>query len=114
MNAGCLPRRTLLEPTPPSEKTLRKYGLTADDWRALLKRQGGVCAICKTVPLSGRLVIDHEHVPGWAKKPPHERKKYVRGLLCVFDNYRTVGRGATAYKLTNAAAYLRRYDRRKK
>jgi hypothetical protein len=48
---------------------LRKYGLTEKDFATLLAGQGGVCAICCTVP--GRAVIDHDHDTG-----------KVRGILC--------------------------------
>lgn len=107
----------------PSDVTLAKYGFgfgpyaladtPAKDWLALVKRQRGACAICKVVPPSGRLVTDHEHVPGYSKLPPGERRKYVRGLLDVHCNFRIVPRGATPLKLANGAAYLRRYDRRR-
>lgn len=54
-----------------------KYGITADDYNAMLERQGGVCAICKQPQMAlrngtpCRLSVDHDHVTG-----------AVRGLLC--------------------------------
>lgn len=51
---------------------LRKYGLTPDSYSALLKKQKGVCAICKNTCSTGyRLAVDHCHASG-----------RVRGLLC--------------------------------
>ena len=51
--------------------SLRRYGITLDDYNALLKKQGGTCAICKTAPTRKKLFIDHDHKDG-----------RVRGLLC--------------------------------
>jgi hypothetical protein len=98
------------EPTPA---TLKKYGLTSAEWRAILDRQGGGCGACGTVPPSGRLNVDHAHVRGWKKMVPEERKGYVRGLLCYMCNTHTLSRGATVAKLEGAAKYLRDYERRR-
>lgn len=61
-----------------------------------------------------RLNIDHEHLRGWAKLPDDERKKYVRGLLCPYDNRVVVGRHKESTRLKAAAKYLDSYHRRKK
>jgi hypothetical protein len=54
------------------------YGLTEEQYQAILQSQGGVCAICNGVS-SGRyrnsLVVDHDHCTGT-----------VRGLLCYKCN----------------------------
>ncbi len=47
-----------------------RYGITRDDFYALLAAQQGVCAICGGVE-SQRLHVDHDHTTG-----------AVRGLLC--------------------------------
>lgn len=94
----------------PLPGTLKKYGLTADEWRTILYRQGGTCAVCRKVPANGRLCTDHEHVKGWKKMPPEERKRYVRGMLCYLCNHWYVGRGITVVKAENVVAYLKRYD----
>lgn len=88
----------------PTPATLAKYGLTLEEWVAL--SPDGVCAICKAKPSTGRLVVDHQHIRGWKKKPPEERKKFVRGLLCWTCNYFICARGATPEKLRAAASYL--------
>jgi hypothetical protein len=101
------------EPRVPTKNTLKKYGITEEEWRAILDRQGGGCGVCNTVPESGTLHIEHEHVRGWKKMPPEDRKRFVRGLCCFTCNTRWVGRGATPQKLRAAASYLEAYDRRK-
>lgn len=53
---------------------LKKYGLTPEQYDAILSAQGGVCAICKTNWMRGgyrHLDVDHDHTTG-----------KVRGLLC--------------------------------
>lgn len=96
----------------PVASTLRRYGLSLDEWRAILKRQRGACGVCGTVPESGTLHIDHDHVRGWAKKSPELRKIFVRGLLCWWDNGVLLRRGATPARLRAAAKYLEAYERR--
>lgn len=91
----------------PSEETLRKYGMRRDHFFTILNRQGGVCAVCRTVPKSGRLNIDHAHVKGWAKMSADDRIKHVRGLLCYWCNKSHVGRGITEEKSERVTAYLR-------
>ncbi len=62
----------------------RFYRLTLDDFEALLRRQGGKCAICGTQaprdPRISRFHVDHDH----SCCPPKTRTcgKCIRGLLC--------------------------------
>jgi hypothetical protein len=49
----------------------RKYGISPDQYEALLHSQNGVCAICQREHKRRRLNIDHCHKTG-----------AVRGLLC--------------------------------
>lgn len=99
--------------SPPTASTLRRYGLTATEWLAMLKSQGGVCALCRKVPKSGGLVIDHHHVRGWKSMNPEMRKKYVRGLICRHDNHRLVGQFMTLEAARAVVAYLERYEVRR-
>lgn len=56
----------------------RKYGITPEVYDQLLKKQDGVCAICKQPPTSERsLCVDHNHERGT-----------IRGLLCTKCNTR--------------------------
>jgi len=39
-----------------------KYGITLEEYNALLLKQNGVCAVCKTPPLKGKVLnVDHDH-----------------------------------------------------
>jgi len=54
----------------------RKFGVTIQWFENILKRQNGVCAICKKQCTSGRnLAVDHDH-----------KTNKVRGLLCIKCN----------------------------
>ena len=97
---------------PPSRATLKKYGLSAAQWLAILESQGGVCAICRKVPASGHWVTDHQHVPGFKKLAL--RSPYVRGIVCSFCNSHVVGRFVTLAKARNVVAYLEAYEARKR
>lgn len=97
----------------PSPATLKKYGLSEAEWREHLERQGGVCYVCEKEPGTGRLCIDHEHVKGWKKLPPQQRKLFVRGLLCWVCNAHFLFRGMTIRKSTRVTEYLTVYESRK-
>lgn len=97
---------------PPTKRTLDRYGISSEDWLRIMERQGWKCPICEQrKPLWN---IDHEHVPGWAKRPPHERRRYVRGILCSRCNWWVVGgnlrRSAEAFRI---AKYLLDYEQRR-
>jgi hypothetical protein len=53
----------------------RRYGISREDYAALLARQGGVCAICAK-PSKKTLCVDHCHSTG-----------KIRGLLCRKCNF---------------------------
>lgn len=97
----------------PKLATVKKYGLSLEDWQALADAQGGVCYVCEKLTSTGRLCIDHEHVKNWKKLPPEQRKLFVRGLLCFRCNTTFVGRGVTIQRAERVAAYLRAYAQRR-
>jgi hypothetical protein len=97
--------------SPPSKKTLAKYGLAEWEWVVIRRNQGGACAVCKKIP-NGRLCIDHDHVRGWKKLPPEKRKLHVRGLLCWWCNSNYVGRSITAEKSRAVTEYLEQHVER--
>lgn len=73
-------------------KRARKYGLTRADFEAMMKVQGGSCAICRT---STKLVVDHCHESG-----------RVRGLLCSNCNTGLGMFGDDTSRLGGAIEYL--------
>lgn len=77
------------------DRTLqRRYGITAEEYDALLSAQGGRCAMCKRPHRGrGRLAVDHDHATG-----------RVRGLLCFHCN--TMLGHVEAVGLGVVAAYL--------
>ena len=76
------------------------YGLSWDEYRAILARQGGVCAMCKTKS-NRSLCVDHCHKTGM-----------VRGILCHPCNL-TIGLCRDSTKLTRAATtYLEAAQKR--
>jgi len=95
----------------PTKRTLDRYGLTDAEWLQLLAGQGWCCAVCKKT--GQKWNTDHEHVPGWAKLPPDERKRFVRGVLCWFCNKFSVQSNLTAKQAASVAAYLERYEARR-
>jgi hypothetical protein len=98
----------------PTTATLKKYGLNLKEWEDIALRQNFCCYVCEKLTTTGRLCIDHEHVKGWKKMPPDQRKRYVRGLLCWVCNTTFLGRGINIKKSMNVTRYLTEYDERLK
>jgi hypothetical protein len=96
----------------PIPATLRKYGLTLDEWVTILALQGNVCPICGKVPSSGRFVIDHEHKRNYKKLSLEQRKKAVRGITCFYCNRYYLSKGITIKKAQNIVQYLQDYQSR--
>lgn len=68
------------------KRLYKTYGITLIEWEQLLIEQDGVCRVCKTMPKSGILCVDHIHQKGYKQMSPEEKKKYVRGLCCYMCN----------------------------
>ena len=65
------------------------YGITEEEYDAILEAQGGVCYICRRKPGRKRLSVDHDHnKPCCGTEHPKEKgcPKCVRGLLHGKDN----------------------------
>jgi hypothetical protein len=82
----------------------KAYGITAEQYEALLQGQGGACAICGRLPngtnhVEQSLVIDHCHDTG-----------KVRGLLCNNCNSGMGIIGDSVEHLEAAIEYLKRYS----
>lgn len=115
---------------PPSEATLRNYGMTSGDWWEMARRQKFTCPVCMKSFGDRKLVIDHEHVAGWrarkrrkSKKGSHQvrvrvmtpdqRRPYVRGILHAWCNG-FVRQWLTLPRAKAIVAYLETYERSKK
>ena len=98
-------------PSLPSDTTLKRYGLSAQEWLALA---GDACAICER-PWESEIkpATDHQHVRGFNTMSAEERKKYIRGVVCMGCNYFILVRQGTPLKHRNAAAYLGAYEERR-
>lgn len=82
-------------------RTLRKYGLTQQDWDQMVARQRGRCAVCPTAEPGGRgesWHIDHDHVTG-----------QVRGLLCQRCNLGISMLGDSPDLMRAALRYVERH-----
>ncbi len=93
----------------PSAKTLAKYGLDPALFWAM---SPGHCHLCGTDLTGKMLFIDHEHVKGFAKMPPEQRRTYVRGILCYGCNRFKVCKN-TLNTAIDVAEYLRQYQARR-
>ena len=81
----------------------RSYGLTVEQYEAMVSVQGGKCAICGKVPgntshIDGRLHVDHCH-----------DTDRVRDLLCTGCNKGIGQFGDDPELLEKAIAYLRKW-----
>jgi hypothetical protein len=74
----------------------RRYGMSRNQYEALLARQQGVCAICrKACSLRKNLCVDHDHETG-----------HIRGLLCVKCNSGIGAFADSSAIIRRAADYL--------
>lgn len=79
----------------------RKYGITIEEYDAMLLTQGGRCAICSTTDpggasTRGNFHVDHDHATG-----------RVRGLLCFKCNTTLAVWGDDEAGILRVLAYLR-------
>lgn len=80
------------------QKPLSRYGLTTQEWGALVDAHGSRCAICgRHEPHPSALAIDHDHATG-----------KVRGLLCRACNTGLGQFRDSIAMLEKALAYLRK------
>lgn len=81
-----------------------KYGLTDLQFQSLLNSQGGVCAVC-SLPITGRLSVDHDHKCCPGSKTCGE---CVRGILHHTCNAALGSFYDSPEVLRKAAVYLER------
>jgi hypothetical protein len=102
-----------MEIRQPSQATLDKYGLSIELWLAIWEGQGRKCPICNKEPKTGTPVefnVDHKHTPKWKKMLPMERRLYVRGIVCQWDNRSFLAKGMTLVKARNMLKYLEQFE----
>lgn len=98
----------------PSKQTLKKYGLSEDDWKDLYNKYDGCCHLCFEKFGEKRIYIDHEHVDNYKNLTQEERKKKVRGLLNYQCNFILLQKSNDNLdKLRKAVAYLEKYEKSK-
>lgn len=85
--------------TPESrrrEKLKSRYGISPEQYDEMLKRQGGVCAVCeKNGHTKHPLHVDHDHETG-----------QVRALLCAKCNIALGSMDEDADRIKALAAYI--------
>ena len=76
---------------------LRSYGISLDDYTALLKKQNYKCAVClREYTTQRKLVVDHDHETG-----------KIRGLLCHYCNRGLGLLGDTRESVERVLEYLK-------
>lgn len=98
--------------TAPAPQTLARYGLTSNEWLALLAAQGWRCPICLKDAADVKLNTDHEHAAGWERMAPDEKKRYTRGILCAYCNHRRVHSKNSGEICQRIADYVKAYEAR--
>jgi len=73
---------------------LKKYGISGNEYREILKRQGGKCPICRN-SIVKNLSVDHDHATG-----------KIRGLICNPCNLAIANAGDSPDRLRAMAKYL--------
>lgn len=86
-------------------KQYLKYGLTLEEYSALLELCQNKCMICGAAPKNRALAVDHFHGLGF------KNKQAVRGILCYSCNRFVVGKNNDPALLRKAADYLERYNK---
>jgi len=97
----------------PTKATLKKYGLTLEEFENILQEQNNICPICGKSPTTGKWVIDHEHIRNYKNLSPDKRKAAVRGILCWYCNRWYLAKGITVQKAKKIAEYLEKYEKKK-
>lgn len=87
-----------------SVRLVEQYGITLEEYAALLAAQGGACAICKGTR-TYNLDVDHDHAQERAGAP---LRSTIRGLLCKQCNRRVLRSVRDDVRVLEAAIeYLR-------
>ncbi len=76
-----------------------KYGISVEDYTAMITAQGGGCAICGKIVFESKLCVDHNHETG-----------KVRALLCKQCNLILGLAKDQPEILISATTYLKKYE----
>lgn len=77
---------------------VRRYGITIEQYEAMVADQGGVCCLCDGAPGKRPLSVDHDHATG-----------KVRGLLCTPCNVALHAVERTTDWMARATSYLKEH-----
>lgn len=104
----CIPCDRLTKGNDPEYKRMwklaNKYGITVDQYEAMLVAQDGVCAICKKEDTRGtRLCVDHDHETGENRRLlckacnlvigyAHEDTEVLRNAIIYLESFKEQGR----------------------
>ena len=92
---------------------LKRYGVTLNEYDAILSNQKGACWICEKVPTGNKLAVDHKHVLNDKKQNPRETRTRIRGLLCWSCNTSLQKFRDNPELLRKAAEYLETWPAQK-
>jgi hypothetical protein len=94
---GALDKKLYNSNEAKSNKRLKRYGITEDDYNLMFQKQQGCCAICNSHQSNFKraLAVDHCHETG-----------KVRGLLCTNCNVGLGNFKDSLTSLSNAMVYL--------
>jgi|WetSurSiteA1Bulk_404760.scaffolds.fasta_scaffold00089_5 hypothetical protein len=93
-------------------KLIKLFGITIDEYYHMFDSQNGRCAVCgrPQSECSRAFAVDHIHIDGYEKFSIQEKRKYVRGLLCVSCNTALGKLQDDPEILQNAIDYLLSYQ----
>lgn len=97
----------------PIPRTLKKYGLSLNDWKNILANQGYKCPVCSRIPSSGIFRVDHIHVQNYKYMTPEKKHMWIRGLCCVHCNRFYLAKGITVEKARGVLNYLEAFEKRR-
>ena len=95
MTSQEMENKALLAKRKAKDSRLRaRYGITLEQFEAILEAQGNVCAVCKQ---GGKVFcVDHNH-----------KTLKIRGIICLNCNLRVIGGARDKDELLiNAAVYI--------
>ena len=90
-----------------NRRLMHTYGITIEEWNDMYDKQLGLCACCGKKLKNPH--IDHEHLPGYSTMPPEQKRKYIRGLVCMPCNRFLICKN-NWQTIQDVYEYLERYE----